>query len=329
MKSIFIGLLLASTTAFGGGDRIGNGGGLWSCEVAGEMRSGMLVDLYEAVKEFELTIIPNRPTPPMEQVTERMNYFRQAWPELMQQLAPSFEVVLKNKKETDERLAVVDDALNRFEPNPANCFGGEWKYRQFANFTENGPIWISRQLWNSPVVPNLHKAALIWHEAVYHHMRTRFGDKNSSRTRQIVGLLFADENIVRVKADVTKLMQPIQQPPTPPPTTNPNMPMICLVQAALSGKIYVGAGRTTEDAIEDAGNACAADMNPMVCAPRPNPRCERADSENPVWTCTVRDNFFNENYQGAGRNRMEAEFQARQQCRSSRCSAPTCDRTGR
>ena len=176
------------------GDKVGNGGGLWICREGGEIRRATLVDLFEAEAEFGLKIVGAPPGAGVEELYRRERARLAAeLPWMEELLAPHFLVVEQKLKPLDVLLTPTRDSLERAEPSPALCGGARWEYAQFANFTDYGTLLVQKNLWEAPAIPALHKAALLFHEAVYLWLRAHpYRDSSSVRARRLVGVLFSE-----------------------------------------------------------------------------------------------------------------------------------------
>ena len=200
-NSFLILLLLTSAFAYAGGSTAGNGGGAWVCrDSGGTIIWTQLVDLFEAVSQFGLSLRSNSGSyetivdatkqrlvalkqygsgaglsdvlPGIESQVDGLNY-----------LKPSESVTY-----TDEVLPVVDDALYYLVPWSSSCSGAV-DYEQIVNFHDDGTIDVQSELFQS--LSENAKAALVTHEAVYASRRTLL-DHNSVISRRVVGYLFSD-----------------------------------------------------------------------------------------------------------------------------------------
>lgn len=212
--------LLFSLNAFAG-DKIGNGGALWACISADKtLQSTELVDLYEAQKEFGLTIFATLETDPFKIVQNRAGLVNRLSLKQSRNLLNTLNEVLANLKYIDGELNIVNDADYRVIPSAASCLG-PWQYTQFANYTFFGTILIRQDLWQSDKVSATDKAALIWHEAIYRWLRLQQGDLDSIRARQAVGILFSNLPETEMSQRLNALLD-LQHPPTPPGTFHGN-----------------------------------------------------------------------------------------------------------
>lgn len=209
MKWILFLSLFAGTVAAFAQDKIGNGGGLWACVAQDNtVTKGMLVDLYEARSEFGLRLIASAESDPLAIVHERADFIKKYWPEMNQEWALVLEMVLAKLQFVDGPLEEVHDSFYRTMPAASEGCASGWRYTQFANFTNLGPVLVSRSLWDNASIPPLNKAALIWHEVIYRWLRDAQNEKDSIRTRAVVGFLFSDLPIEILKQRVQDILKP-------------------------------------------------------------------------------------------------------------------------
>jgi hypothetical protein len=188
-------ILICWQSAEAASPRVGNGGGVWTCEdrATRSIRWLRFVDLFEAENEFGLNV-PVKPGATWDiardviagisGISPNLNRLLQAYP-------VNFREVIRFLPKSSG-LTVIEDAAIRVRPLPETCEDGYLYYGQLANFTFDGRLLISSKFWKDESFTNTERAALIVHEAVYKALREGMGDKNSSRVRQIVGLLFSD-----------------------------------------------------------------------------------------------------------------------------------------
>ena len=200
---------LFSAQSFAGEGSIGNGGGSWVCrEKNGKIRWSELVDLFEARHEYDDETIQSSEKYPkiVAQIQERLT---QIDPKLSRQMEYAFErvQVLAHQppsiKHTTDTLEFVDDSLYRLRPAPSRCKQGVLNYEQVVNFKNDGMILVQKDVFKS--LPEVSKAALVVHEAVYLHRREYLGDQTSVNTRRIVGLLFSQLDINEQAIEISKL----------------------------------------------------------------------------------------------------------------------------
>lgn len=187
-------LLTAGRCAEAASPRVGNGGGVWTCEdrATKSIRWLRFVDLFEAENEFGLKVA-NLQGGPWEILNEKLIEISEVSPNLdrlLQAYPVYFDEVLRFLPKSSG-LTVIEDAEIRVRPLPETCADGYLYYGQLANFTFDNRLLISSKYWKDPSFTDVERAALLVHEAIYKALREGMGDKNSSRVRQIVGILFS------------------------------------------------------------------------------------------------------------------------------------------
>jgi hypothetical protein len=213
IASSLVGLALFSLRPAEAGPRVGNGGGAWVCQnTSGEFRWLRLVDLFEAENEYALKIAPlggsTAGNDPWSLLQERFDFVFKSVPQLAPVLVMGPEqlrsVVQMVPKYTE--LTRINDDQVRVRPGPETCPHGALYYGQLANYTFDGRLLIASDLWADESFSNLDRAALLMHELVYKSLRDKFGDKNSSRARAIVALLFSDLDGSHIGAGVARIL---------------------------------------------------------------------------------------------------------------------------
>lgn len=193
MTALFF-FAFASTALAAAGPRVGNGGGTWVCrDWNGDKVSWIrLVDLFEAENEFGFQV-ENLSGGPWAILHAKLDLIKDVSPELNQLMAEhpvDLRKVLRFLPKS-AGLTVIEDAAIRVRPAPESCPNGYLFYGQLANFTFDGRLLIATNLWKDEKFTDTERGALLIHEAVYKALREGPGDKNSSRVRQIVGILFS------------------------------------------------------------------------------------------------------------------------------------------
>ncbi|RYZ82234.1 MAG: hypothetical protein EOP06_22025, partial [Proteobacteria bacterium] len=257
-KLISLAFALLASQSFAG-DKINNGGGLWACVAGGAVQTAYLVDLYEARKEFGLVNMVPTSTNVMTLVEERATFLRLNFPVLSAELMPALQLVIEKTRYVDAKLVPIDDMLHRLAPSDSECPQGQWEYVQFADYAEYSPgmsqVLIRRDLWENPVVSALDKSALIWHEAIYKWLRTKYGDANSVRARMLVGILFAQLSYEEVKSRFDAVLStPVDPEPKPKPI--PQTQWMCMIKNNHQSKYYSGYGATQKAARFKAMETC-------------------------------------------------------------------------
>ncbi len=188
-------LLLSSTAlAF---NRVGNGGGAWTCRnISGtEILWIVPIDLYEATSQYKLNLtdykgsyknivrkvsrrllsLPGNPFPGLDLYLDNVDNLR-----------PGPQITY-----LDTPLKVINDALYFAVPDSASCAGGIIRYEQIVNYDNHGFIFVQKGLFEN--LTERAKAAMVLHEAIYAYRRAQ-GDTDSLNSRRIVGLAFSDTN---------------------------------------------------------------------------------------------------------------------------------------
>lgn len=327
MKALIVLLSFISVHAFAG-DRIGNGGGLWMCKVGNSFQNGMLVDLYEAQEEFDLTLIPNQNSDAISTARARLDYIMFNLPEYHMQWAPVYTEVLQKIRLVLSELTVIDDALFRIKPLASTC-AGEWQYTQFANYTNQGQILIRKDIWESTQVGSRDKAALLWHEVIYRWLRDQKGDNDSVRARQIVGILFSTLNAQEAKVQLAQILASGGVNPPPIPPQFPSEDWVCFVGNSLFSTFFVGYGINQLDASAQAMQLCQSGEYGIHCR-KYDMKCDQMKASRPTFSCSTGNGVSNQTYSSRGRSLVEAEGLVRKQCADANldyansCRIPVC-----
>lgn len=309
--SVFI-LVTATQFAFAG-DKVGNGGGLWTCTNNKVFQHGMLVDLYEAEEEFALKLISTNQTDPMKIVEERDLFINQNFPAYYYNWNKVLVDSLKKIHYVNSELTIVDDALFRVKPLSSTCSSG-WVYTQFANFTNQDQILIRADLWNSSNIGPIHKAALIWHEVIYSWLRDQYQDKDSIRARQIVGILFSTLQPQEIMIRIEKVLSPLP--------TDPNQPIwFCMINNYNTFLKFGDYGLNQLEASARTAQKCQSAPQGFHCNEH-GIECEEITKQSEQKSCQFKNFQNNKTYLGKGRNRLEAEFKAAEQCQNDKTTNP-------
>lgn len=315
-----IGLLIASlllTTHSFAGDKVGNGGGLWTCSYNNTVQEGFLVDLYEATEEFGLTLISFIENDPMVIAKERANFVKSHLPEYAAKLIPLWFKAQVQMRMVDSELVVVDDALFRIKPPKSSCRTG-WNYTQFANFTNQDQILIREDLWYTENVRPIDKAALLWHEIIYKWLRDEYKDKDSVRARQIVGLLFSTNSSKDINYQIKKILNTFPNDPIPsePIQPIPVEPLwMCQTYNAHTSKYFADYGSSQLEASTKTTQKCQSAENGFFCEQRID-KCEEISAIQNKFACQNKNPHTSKVYLGKGRSLLEAEFKARESCQN-------------
>lgn len=312
-KIILTMIILINVQFVQAGDKVGNGGGLWTCTANQIFQHGMLVDLYEAEEEFSLQLISISQTDPMKIVEERNLYFKQNLPAYFYNWDKVLTDSIKKIHYVSAELTIVDDSLFRVKPLSTTCSSG-WIYTQFANYTIQDQILIRADLWNSANVNPLHKAALIWHEVIYSWLRDQYQDTDSVRARQIVGLLFSTLPPQEMISRIEKVLSPLP--------TNPNQPIwFCTIKNNYNSFYFGDYGLIQLEATTKVTQKCQNAPHSPLCDEY-GISCEEISKQSVQKVCQLKNYQNNKTYLGKGRNQLEAEFKTREQCQTDVTTSP-------
>lgn len=299
------------------GDKIGNGGGLWTCSYNNKVQEAVLVDLYEATEEFGLTLISYIDNDPKAIAKERASFIHTRLPEYAPKLIPLWLTAQLKMRMVNSELIVVDDALFRIKPPKSSCIYG-WNYTQFANFTNQDQILIREDLWNSENVNAIDKAALIWHEIIYKWLRDEYKDKDSVRARQIVGLLFSTNSAQDINNEIRKILSTVPSNPNPsePVKPVPVEPLwMCQAYNAHTSKYFADYGSSQLEASTQTLQKCQSAENGFFCDQKVD-KCEEISTDQKRFACQNKNPHTSKVYLGKGRFLLEAEYKAREACQN-------------
>jgi len=307
VKTLTLAILLATASFAKAGDKIGNGGGIWTCETPqGVLVRAQLVDLFEAKNEFGLQIPPMPNLMAQDIAKQKASVLRGKNALLTEKVNFHLNEVLKKSRFVNAILQKIDDALFRIVPLPNTCTEGQWEYLQFANFTAQDQVLIRNDIWTSQVVSELDKGALLIHEAIYRWLRLENKDDNSIRAREIVGILFSDLNVDEMNRRIQTLLGPDTQP-TPLDT------WACTLMNKNNQLFYLAFGESNTEAKTKVTQACENGEQGFFCDVA-STLCEEAKSNSNIWTCTVNNKSTSKTFLGKGKTFPEAQYGARQSC---------------
>lgn len=133
LRDLLCAFVLLSGIAAQAGDKVGNGGGLWTCSRNGSLVASHFVDLYEAKEEFDLDPIWSPESDPMKIVQERSDFIRLNLPDYSPVWNRALSETMSKIRLVNSELIVVEDSLHRLKP-PASACSEPWVYTQFANY---------------------------------------------------------------------------------------------------------------------------------------------------------------------------------------------------
>jgi hypothetical protein len=305
---ILIGGIIATPVWGGGGDSVGNGGVIWSCQhgPGGQFfHTGILTDLFEAREQYGLALIPDPKGDPYKLYEVRKAWLERELPEMYAALKSRFEYVEQHITMVNAELLSTEDFNNAIKPLATECTNGEWVAKNIANFREEDQqIIINNQLWKHFSLPTIDKAALLFHEAVYYWMRTYFAATNSDKSRRITGILFSTLPTDKMKEEIKKV---IGRYPS-----NQEGKFICVMKNSKRNQIYVAYENTLSEASLNVRLRCQDEPDPQWCE-RTSVECQDAVSASLV-RCAAENSFSRKIYVAQGRSQIEAQFYAHMAC---------------
>lgn len=299
-------VFFSASAAFANGYSVGNGGVIWACAGAsGVLDAGMLSDLYEAREQHRWTVIDDPGGDPFVLYERRKTWLKQALPDMFAALEKRFEYVETHRVFVNAELLPTLDYNNVIKPEASQCPRGSWRAVNIANFREEDQqVLIRSELWNSPNLPTLDKAALLFHEAVYYWMRTYYGSTNSDKSRRLTGLLFSRLEPEEMKREIVRLLGALPE--------NPDGKFVCTMRNTRRNQVYVAYGETSSDTALTVRMRCQDDPEAQWCA-RGTLQCEAVTG--PVRHRCVSENLRTHRlFTGRGRNLVEARFNAHMAC---------------
>jgi|GEM_PF-1424848 len=208
MKKLLTALLVVLSTLVFANDKGGNGGVSVVCRDANEsITSAETLDIYEGRERYQKIYAAT----PLDidvliqlaqlKLVKHVNYLDKLQKEISQVKANIVFI-----KEGNEVLP-TDDAF------PVIAKKG-CKFEQLANYTEDGEVLISQEIYDE--LDNLNKASLYLHEAIYAIRRT-IGDTNSQRSRKLTAELLAINSNQDLIDQLAVLPAPVPAPTPKPP----------------------------------------------------------------------------------------------------------------
>lgn len=301
-------MMLETTSAFAGGDTVGNGGVIWACRSGIGNRNfhrGILTDLYEAHEQHKWTVIGDEGGDPLVGYEKRKAWLQQELPDLFNALKPRFEYVEQHQVFVNGELLPTKDFDPVVKPSPETCLEGEWQPVNMANFREDDQqVLINFKFWQSPLIATLDKVALLFHEAVYYWMRTYYGSTDSYKSRKITGVLFSTLPTHKMKEEITKVLGSYPD--------RPDGKVMCVMKHSQRNQIYVAYDMTTSAASLEVRMRCQNDPEPKWCG-RASLDCEGLNSKL-SHQCITENTSSHKLFVGKGRNLLEAQFNAHMSC---------------
>ncbi len=311
-------------------DRIGNGGGVWACEIGKNIYSDlMFIDVYEARRE-RLLEVPETSLNYLEYLSEKINWVNRNLPDY--KMNSHFQYVLKNVIWIEEVLTTIPDMSNVVSPHPSTCKNGEWSAVQLVNFTNDFRILIRKDLFNSNMLTEMERAAVYIHESIYSFMRTEFNDTNSLRARAITGYILSNRSDIEIVQAIKKIISSKTPEPEPPK----NQGWTCGIKPESRSNLYVQDDRNIETAkkrvFDDCVNGETESMCPpgFPCFPVPNKckmdliLCEPYVSTAPKVRCDFYDFFDKLIASAADKNNLSARKSLIKECLIKGFDTSTC-----
>ncbi len=318
MKTLILAILLSATSAHAA-DKINNAGGLWVCENSDlAITSSVLVDFYEAENEFKWTLIQPAATDPWKIADDVRASLPARFPQQAAAWSAALDEVRTRFTYIQGELAVADDSKFRAKPLPSLCrTGGGWQYRQFANWDDRSNRGIIREdYWQSARISSLDKAGLLVHEAIYRWLRVNYNENDSIRARELVGVVFAENNAEftaeQARARVAEILS--RKPPVDP--VDPAGTWFCALQHQQNHLWYTGYAIDKAAARQKSIEACreAGDFMGFSCvSPGSTVECGQLGAEA-KFTCTVPYSRNDQKFDGKGRSLLEARINALKVC---------------
>lgn len=307
-KIIFSSLIFLTAAISVAGDKVGNGGGLWTCSSNKQLTQGMLVDLYEAEEEFSLELILSYELDPMKIVSERYDFINNNLPQYFYQWDEKLSESLKKIHFVKSELTIVDDSLYRVKPLSSTCSEG-WVYTQFANFTNQDQILIREDLWANQLITSVHKAALVWHEVIYAWLREQFQDKDSVRARQIVGIVFSKLSASEMSSKIDNVLNSSSH--------QPNQPYwVCMIKNNFTFKYFSSYGLNQLEASTKAIQKCNENGPSNYNCDEYSVKCDQILNQNTQVACRLKNFLTNKSYLSKGLISLEAEYKVRELCQN-------------
>lgn len=343
--ALLLSLFSFSGAALAAPDRIGNGGGVWMCEgPSGEIFDLMFMDIFEARREYQLNI-PEVSGSYLDAVAAKKKWIA-ANLEMGAKLNEHIVYVEKTITWIDDVIVSIPDAANKIIPHPSLCKQGKWTAVQLVNFTDDLRILVRRELFESPLMTEMERAAVYLHEGIYSYLRTEKEDTNSVRARAIVGVIFSDLGDTEKVSRISKILG---APSQKPPAKEEPLGYVCGLKADPYAPLYIAEHKDEMQARALVVEECKKGENPMPpgfpfpffpgagdnfpgpgtdCKPK-LVACEQILTTKKEKVCSVTDFFDRNTYHGAGRTRLEAQKEAIEQCLVNEGDTSDCYRSSK
>lgn len=212
-------VLFLNFSLAGQGDKGGNGGGGWVCQSNQnkKVKKIELFDFFEAESLYGLKIKKYSEKEaskftdvgyqyPLTQYKIRISEIDS---NLFKELAPYFKYFNNNLNTIgqDAELTTVHDLNSLIKPSARWCRNGTLEPKTIINFTDEGRIYLNKELFNHKEFSITEKAGLILHEVIYAYLRDKFGDQDSVDARLIVGVIASNLSVSIARPIVLDLIQ--------------------------------------------------------------------------------------------------------------------------
>jgi len=180
----------------------GGGGKVVVCRDGNKITSVVLLDLYEVKKLFDKEIRINELSVD-EKIRKAISFIKfdnehrkivNTGLNYRALLELAFEIKKNMKPLDDIHLSLTEDSYEAVYPRGCSVEQlGVYQLSSSGKINKSGRLLVDNFLYKK--LDDTNKAAFILHEAIYEGLRINFGDKDSIRTRRIVGLIFSGEKI--------------------------------------------------------------------------------------------------------------------------------------
>lgn len=315
MKLVLFAISLAQLSlpaAWGrGGDSIGSGGILWICSSEPPdpiLYAAVLADLFEAREQHHWPLIADPGGDPIMLYQQRKEWLSHQLPDLFRNLESYFNYVESHRTLVKGQLLPTGDLMGALKPPVSSCPAKvEWQPRNIANFREEDQqIMIDEFLWNSPALPTLDKAALLFHEAIYYWMRNTYGSTDSVKSRKVTGLLFSTLSPEQIKEKLALFLGSYPEKPVGK--------FMCVMKNSLTNQAYVAYEDSLDDAEFTVQERCQNEEEPG------RPGCSSASvvcdevNDGRLIKCNAEHSTSRKLYRSQGRNELEGKFRAHLAC---------------
>lgn len=208
MKSMKIAKALAlmttalSFSAFAGGGSTGGGGSFVCKTIDPATRAEIIIsaesqDIWETARKYKILTSSFDEKDLSREVIKKLSESKAT--RFKAEVAKALETVLKIRSEENVKLIPLGDSKHWIEM--AVCAQGQPDFAAAAIYRDDELVY-SKMIWTK--MDNVSQAALNVHEAVYKVLRDEYGDKDSVRTRGIVGYLFSDMPYEKIEGSLPR-----------------------------------------------------------------------------------------------------------------------------